>query len=48
MDNEKVTKGIKVFGVVLMVFCALGLGWSFCHPVTSGPTLDQLHEINQK
>lgn len=38
MDTQKVSLGIKIFGVVMFVVCGGALIWSlFRPPVTTGP-----------
>lgn len=46
MDNNKVKRNLRIFGVVLCVACLVGGIYSFVHPVTSGPTIDQQNEVN--
>lgn len=48
MNTEKVAKGIKIFGAILVAVCLAGGIYSFVHPVTSGPTLDQQNQVNHK
>ncbi len=44
--NDRIAKYIKIFGAVLIAICLAGGIYSFVHPVTSGPTLDQQNEVN--
>jgi cbb3-type cytochrome oxidase subunit 3 len=37
MDNEKVKKGIQIFGIVLFVLCLGGLLWSIFKPGANAP-----------
>lgn len=48
MDNEKVKKGLQIFGAILMVICLVGAIWSIFRPGANAPlTPDEQKKMDE-